>query len=276
MIRPPAAAGSYYAMGTDELRTQIENAFKSELGAGLPDTKAKKGPQILAAVSPHAGIPYSGPAASHLFKIIAESKQAKTYVILGPSHTGMGSPLSTMASGAWATPLGQVPIDGELANKIISETTLVQDDEMGHFNEHSIEVQLPFLQYVQKEFKFVPICMLDQGQDLAIELGGALAKACGPDVTVIASSDFTHHEPQAVAKQKDMDAIASIEKLDVQGFYDSLHRNMTTACGYGPIAAAMTFAKEMGAKKGTLLKYSTSGDVLGDMASVVGYASILF
>lgn len=276
MVRVPSVAGQFYEGEKEALTTQIERCFSSELGAGAvePGPGAPK-EKVLAAVSPHAGYMYSGPVAAHVFKRIAESKQAKTYVVLGPNHSGVGAPVAIMSSEPWATPFGQAQVDEKLAAELRKALpNLITEDENAHAHEHSIEVQLPFLQYVQKEFKFVPICMMHQGPDVAIELGRALAKF--DDITIIASSDFTHYEPAAFASKKDHEAIKAIEELDVHEFYTVLATNNMSVCGHGPIAAAMTFAKEKGCEKGKLLKYATSGDITGDNSSVVGYAGIIF
>jgi len=269
MVRVPSVAGQFYEGETEALKAQIERCFDGGTGTeGLGDL-------VLAAVSPHAGYMYSGPVAAHVFKRIAESKQAGTYVIIGPNHSGVGAPVAIMSTEPWATPLGQVQINEDLAAELKKKLpNLLTEDKSAHTHEHSIEVQLPFLQYVQKEFKFVPICMMRQGLDVAVELGKALAKF--DDITILASSDFTHYEPAAFASQKDHEAIKAIEKLDVHEFYNVLMTNNMTVCGHGPIAVAMTFAKEKGCKKGKLLKYATSGDITGDNSSVVGYAGIIF
>lgn len=275
MIRTPAVAGSFYARETEQLKKQIENCFKNKLGPGMP--RPTKNKEVIAGVSPHAGYVYSGPVASHLYKKIAESKQAETYVILGPNHTGMGTGVSIYARGTWATPLGQVKVNEALAKKILEECEVIEADESAHIYEHSIEVQIPFLQFVQKTFQIVPICMLMQDIDTARGIGEALAKIYKTEkFSIIASSDFTHFEIHKFAAEKDAEAIKAIEALDTEKFYGILTGRNLSICGFGPIMVAMTFAKEIGMKKGTLLKYATSGDVTGDLGSVVGYASILF
>ena len=272
MIRSPAVAGAFYAAGKEDLTKQIERCFKSEIGAGLPGKRGSS--EIVAGVAPHAGYAYSGPVASHLYKAIAESKKIDTFVILGPNHTGIGTAASIMPEGAWATPLGQAKIDSEIAAKLMRESKFIEMDDMAHVQEHSIEVQLPFLQYVDKDFKFVPICMMAQDLNTAEAIGQEIYNVCrDKNVMVIASSDFSHYEPQPVASKKDHMAIEAIEKLDVEAFYDVIASQNLSACGYGPITAAMTFAKAKGAKA-KLLKYATSGDVTGDKTQVVGYATI--
>ncbi|MFH1424181.1 MAG: AmmeMemoRadiSam system protein B [archaeon] len=272
MIRPPAVAGTFYPLSTEDLNKAIANCFTREFGAGTPKSKGEK---VIAAVVPHAGYTYSGPVATYIYKKLKNS-ETKTYVILGPNHTGAGPAISIMANGKWATPLGQVEIDAELAARILSDFPDAEIDETAHVGEHSIEVQLPFLQYVAKDFKIVPICMMDQSPATAISMGRALATACDDSVTVLASSDFTHFEPQPIASEKDHEAISAIEKLDIEKFYSILQNYSMSVCGYGPIIAAMAYAKEKGAKAGKLLQYATSGDITGDKTSVVGYAAIEF
>jgi AmmeMemoRadiSam system protein B len=183
-----------------------------------------------------------------------------------------------MNEGFWRTPLGDVEIDAETANRIVQETRLVDVDELAHRFEHSIEVQLPFLQYLYgSEFKFVPICFQMQDLSSAVEVGKALVKVlASKNAVVIASSDMTHYEPQANAAAKDMAALKAVEAMDEKRFYSIIETRNVTACGYGPIAAVITVAKGLGAKEAKLLCYKSSGDVTGDYSSVVGYAAVSF
>jgi len=251
----------------------LEWAFTHELGPGrLPPSD--EGVDVKAVVSPHAGYMYSGPIAAHSY-FSASGMDVELVVIMGPNHWGLGSLLSTYDGDAWETPLGLVEIDHEAAELISRESGLVDFDELSHLREHSIEVQLPFLQYIYGEFRFVPICMAIQDRSTAEELGRAIAKAIrGRRALVVASSDLTHYEPHDVASRKDMELIRVVEGLDILKFYTVLERTRSSACGYGAIAAAMTATKELGGSRGELLKYATSGDVTGDTEAVVGYASI--
>jgi len=278
MVRAPAVAGSFYAATKEELEKQIKKCFSSKVGPGTGKKTGKKLPPLLAGVSPHAGYAYSGPVAAHLFDRIKNSKPASTYIIIGPNHSGIGTSISTYTEDAWATPLGQVEIDLETANALVEDSGLIDSEKTAHLYEHSVEVQLPFLQHVlSKKFKIVPICMMRQDPVTAEDIGRSIFNVCkDKNVTVIASSDFTHYEPAPVAEKKDMEAIDGICALDMFSFFDALRRNQMSVCGYGPIAVAMTYAAKMGAEKGTLLKYATSGDATKDKTSVVGYASIAF
>ncbi len=275
-IRRPLVAGSFYAGTQRLLIEQIKDAFLHTLGPGRLPKNVWGDKKIPALVCPHAGYIYSGPVAAHSYASLEGRRKPKVVVIVGPNHAGLGSEVSVYPEGEWYTPLGSVPIDSELAKRISKSSDLISLDEYSHEEEHSLEVQLPFLQYVLGTFRLVPIVMLNQDKDVAEEVGRVLAELVDEqDVLLIASSDFTHYEPDSVAKKKDMMAIERISALDVEGFYDALFKHRITACGYGPVAAMMTASKILGAKSARLLKYATSGDVTGDRSAVVGYASIL-
>jgi AmmeMemoRadiSam system protein B len=201
----------------------------------------------------------------------------ETVVILGPNHTGYGSALSLMREGAWRTPLGDVQIDTEVADALIHETSNVDVDEVAHKYEHSIEVQLPFLQYLYSgKFKFVPVCFQMQDYDSTIEVGRALVEALNArNALIIASSDMTHYEPANRASAKDQKALEAVTALDAKRFIEIIESENVTACGYGPIAALITYAKGIDATA-ELLSYHSSGDITGDNSSVVGYASVCF
>jgi len=180
--------------------------------------------------------------------------------------------------GFWRTPLGDVEVDGETASQIVQKARIVDVDELAHRFEHSVEVQLPFLQYLYgSAFKFVPLCFQMQDLASAVEVGKALAAVlAGKNAVVIASSDMTHYEPQRNAEAKDMMALRAVEAMDEKRFYSIIEKQNITACGYGPIAALIVAAKGLGVKEADLLCYKTSGDVTGDYSSVVGYAAVGF
>ncbi len=278
-IRHPRVAGTFYEGNAESLKAQIENCFLHELGPKKHPKVNKNGSrEILGLVCPHAGYEYSGPVAANAYYELASDGKPDTVVILGPNHTGYGSALALMNEGFWRTPLGDVEIDGETANRIMQETSLVDVDELAHRFEHSIEVQLPFLQYLYgSEFRFVPICF--QLQDLlsAVEVGKALVEALASrNAVVIASSDMTHYEPQGNAAAKDLATLKAVEAMDEKRFYSVIEKQNVTACGYGPIASVIAAAKGLGAKEAKLLCYKSSGDVTGDYSSVVGYAAVSF
>lgn len=272
-IRKPAVAGMFYAGTARELEEQIEWCYKHELGPGaIPRVNRKGLREIVAIVVPHAGYYYSGPVAAHAYNELAEDGVFDTAVILGPNHTGYGYPVSLWAGASWSTPLGEVEINKELAQRLLGG--VIKADETAHIHEHSIEVQLPWLQYLYKKVKIVPITMLAQDIETARTVGKAIAQA-GDNVIIVASSDLTHYEPHSVAMEKDSSVIEAIVALDEEELYGRCERLDCTMCGYGPVASAIVAAKEMKAQKANLLKYATSGDTSGDFSRVVGYSSIV-
>ncbi len=262
-MRIPAVAGQFYPHSKKDLNLQISRCF-----ADLPQSERA----VLGAVVPHAGYMYSGNTAAHVYSVLPE---ADTFVLLGPNHTGYGSPVA-VSGETWSTPLGEVRSDSEFIKQLPKK--IIDIDDTAHRYEHSIEVQLPFLQYRFREFSIVPICMGMQDEETALDVGAELAEAIRRvhrKVVIIASSDFTHYEPAKIARQNDAYYIDSILSLDISGFYSRLHERNASVCGYGAIAAMLEASKKLGAKAATLLKYSTSGDVTGDPSSVVGYAGII-
>ena len=277
-VRRPTQAGAFYEGDAEALKTQIENCFLQELGPKkLPEVTKNGLRKIIGLICPHAGYMYSGAVAANAYYELAQDGKPDTVVILGPNHTGYGSGLALMNEGIWRTPLGDVEIDGETANSIVQETRLVDVDDLAHRFEHSIEVQLPFLQYLYgSDFKFVPICFQMQDLSSAVEVGMALVEVLSSkNAVVIASSDMTHYEPQKNAEAKDLAALKAVEAMDEKMFYSIIRTRNVTACGYGPIAAVITVAKGLGAKA-RLLCYKSSGDVTGDYSNVVGYAAVSF
>ncbi|MEM3874400.1 MAG: AmmeMemoRadiSam system protein B [Candidatus Bathyarchaeia archaeon] len=277
-IRLPSQAGAFYAGKAESLKRQIEECFLHELGPGKIPTVVEGSRRIVGLVCPHAGYMYSGPVAAHAYYNLASDGKPDTVVLFGPNHTGYGSALAVMNEGFWRTPLGDVEVDGETANKIVREARIVDVDDSAHRYEHSIEVQLPFLQYLfGSAFKIVPICFLMQDLHSSSEVGQAVAKVlAGKNALIIASSDMTHYESQKTAEKKDMLALQAVEAMDEERFYSIIEEHRITACGYGPIIALITAAKALGAREAKLLCYKTSGDVTGDYSAVVGYAAVQF
>ncbi|MFB3889018.1 MAG: AmmeMemoRadiSam system protein B [Candidatus Bathyarchaeia archaeon] len=276
-VRRPVVAGTFYEGDAEALRAQVESCFLHPFGPGkIPKVNAQGPRHVLGLVCPHAGYVYSGPVAANAFFALASDGKPDTVVVLGPNHTGYGSALSIMKEGAWRTPLGDVEVDKTVAEEILSETKALDIDDAAHRREHSIEVQLPFLQYLYgNKFRFVPICFLMQDLESAVEIGRALAEALAErNAVVVASSDFTHYETQASVNRKDAAALKAVEALDEKQFYDVLESLNVSACGYAPIAALITYAKALGADKADLLSHRTSGDITGDHSSVVGYAAV--
>ena len=278
-IRRPTQAGAFYEGDAEALKTQIENCFLQEFGPKKHPEVSKNGPRdVVGLVCPHAGYMFSGAVAANAYYELARDGKPDTVVILGPNHTGYGSALALMNEGVWRTPLGDVEVDGVTANQIVQETRLVDVDDLAHRFEHSIEVQLPFLQYLYgDEFKFVPVCFQLQDLSSAIEVGNALVKVlASKNSVVIASSDMTHYESQGNAAAKDLAALKAVEAMDEKRFYSIIETRNVTACGYGPIATVIAAAKGLGVKEAKLLCYKSSGDVTGDYSSVVGYAAVSF
>ncbi len=278
-VRPPAFAGSWYAGTPERLRSQIEQSFVNSLGPGsLPDIVGNGPRNLVGLVCPHAGYTYSGSVAAHGYFQLARDGKPDVIVIFSPNHTGRGSALAIMREGVWRTPLGEVEIDSGTADRILERSQIVDVDETAHAYEHSIELQLPFLQYLYgSDFKFVPLTFMMQDLMSGREVGKATAEALsGKNALVIASTDMSHYEPQARAEKKDRMALEAAIKMDEEEYYSIIEGHAVSSCGYGPTIAAITASKKLGAKKAKLLCYKTSGDVTGDYSGVVGYASIAF
>ena len=274
-IRTPAVAGMFYSGEKKELKKSINDCFLHKFGPGkIPPSNNKK--KIFGVICPHAGYAYSGPIACHSFYEIS-SNLPELFIIVGPNHWGIGSSVATMKDSKWQTPLGEVEVDSETAEEISNITKIIEVDNFSHSREHSLEVQIPILQEISKKFRILPIVLINQSKEVAIQLGSAIANiARKKKVMIIGSSDFTHYEPNEFAHEQDAALIEPILKLDVDRFYDVLNKKDISACGYGAIASTMIACKELGATKGELLKYATSGDITGDTSSVVGYGSIIF
>jgi AmmeMemoRadiSam system protein B len=277
--RLPAQAGTFYPDTEGALRTQIQQSFLHRLGPrAIPTIPQTRNQNLLGLIVPHAAYKYSGPVAAHSYYKLASAGILESIIILGPNHTGLGSGVSTMTEGEWSTPLGDVPVDADLAREIADSSDLVDVEDQAHRNEHSIEVQLPFLQFIYpRRFKFVPICMMLQDLKTSIEVGEAIAKAAEKHgAAVLASSDWTHYEPQEEAQSKDKQAIGAALQLNEKKFQEIIEERPVSACGYGPVTAMIHAAKLRGVRSGNLLSYQTSGDVTGDKSSVVGYAAASF
>ena len=271
--RKPAVSGMFYAGTAGELEQQIEWCYKHELGPGTMPRLNSGGPREIAAiVVPHAGYYYSGPVAAHAYKELAEDGIFDTAVILGPNHTGYGDPVSLWSEGDWSTPLGDVEVNKRLAQRLLGD--VIKADSTAHIHEHSIEVQLPWLQHLYGKVKIVPIAMLAQDIETARIVGKSIGQAAD-NLIVIASSDFTHYEPHSAAMEKDSSVIEAIVALDEEELYKRCERLGCTMCGYGPVAATIVASREMKGKKARLLKYASSGDTSGDFSRVVGYGSIV-
>jgi len=269
VLRKPAVAGRFYPDQPETLNRDLEGYLKPAIALRA------KAEDALGCVAPHAGYMYSGHVAGAVYHKLPPRS---SYIILCPNHYARGAPLATMSNGAWQTPLGEVPIDRALAKALLKACSLLADDPVAHSQEHSLEVQLPFLQHVVKEFSFVPVSVGVGGYP-ALELLGhcvaEVARAASKPVMIIASSDMNHYEPDKITRIKDRKAIDKILALDPSGLFEVVHREAISMCGYGPTVAMLTAAKDLGAKQAELVKYATSGDISGDRETVVGYAGVV-
>ncbi len=277
MIRRPAVAGSFYPADPQELRETIARSYLHPLGPGTQPPSGKTATGVSACVCPHAGYEYSGPVAAHSYLWLSSLRKPELVVVLGPNHYGVGSGISTFREGVWETPLGRVPVDSAASKKLVELTGIIDYDQEAHKREHSIEVQLPFLQSIYGEFPFLPICLAFQDIETAREIGKGIAELLrGRNAVLIASSDLTHYEPAVTAREKDAALLEAVQHLDTDGFYRILEERHVTACGYGAIATVMEASARLGFKRGELHKYATSGDTTGDYDAVVGYPSVSF
>jgi hypothetical protein len=284
MLRRSVVAGQFYAGSKDRLIQEIENCFLDRRGPGSIPRIGEDRDELKGVVVPHAGYIYSGAIAAHSYNAIAEDGFSDTFVILGPNHTGMGSGVSLFPEGEWETPLGKVRVNKEFAELL--RGGLIDIDESAHSYEHSIEVQLPFLQYISKEFSIVPICMAMQDYETSKEVGALIADAIkdyGKKTVVIASTDFSHvgfnyqsmpptgKRVDEYAREQDRIAIDEILNLNPKGLIDKVYRHNISMCGYGCVASMLSAIRS--AKGASLLKYGTSYEV-SPASSCVGYGAI--
>lgn len=271
-IRRPAVAGRFYPANAQHLRTEVETFTTARATAA----QAIGEPKIaaLGCIVPHAGYVYSGAVAGAVFRSLDLPRRC---VILCPNHTGTGEPLAIMSEGAWHTPLGDAVVDAELADALTAEVTELSEDSEAHRYEHALEVQLPFLQVLRPDFRFVPIAVGTSAFESLSALGqaiGHLLSNLSEPALVIASSDMNHYESDEVTRVKDQRAIDQVLALDPRGLYDTVREGHITMCGYGPATVMLTAARLMGANQAKLIRYATSADVSGDRDMVVGYAGI--
>lgn len=273
-IRMPAVAGRFYEASARALGQEIEACYTDRRGPGKLPVVNPDGPRhMVGLISPHAGYIYSGPIAAYGYAALATDGHPATFVIVGPNHGGSWvSAIQT--SGAWLTPLGEAAIDEDLAEAIAAELPDFTRGSRPFAQEHSLEVQVPFLQHLYGDaFRFVPLMMLDQEADAATEVGQALARVLqGRDAVIIASTDMTHQQPRQVAGAQDRTLIERIEALDAAGLLAERQRRGITMCGYGPVAATIMAATPLGAARAEVFRYGDSGEA-HPMEGVVGYLS---
>lgn len=270
IIREPAVAGFFYYLDREMLRKQIEGFFS--------EAKKRITPKYKFVISPHAGYEYSGQTAAYALASLMDSDK---FIILGPNHTGLGSEFSIISNGFWKTPLGSVKIASKIAEKI-KECDLITEDDLSHLKEHSIEVQLPFLQIRFSNFEFVPLCImadlsegfLKECETIGKYLAGVLKEF--PEIRIVISSDFSHFIPASEAEKIDLEAIEKIKEIDPLGFFNFIRKTHASICGYGPILIGLFTAKFLKLSHAELIHYTNSGEVTGDYSSVVGYAAIGF
>jgi MEMO1 family protein len=269
IVRHPAVAGRFYPRDPEELRTEVR-VYLSQSNSVISDLV-----RAIGCIAPHAGYMYSGHVAGAVF---ARLEIPRRCIVLCPNHTGMGRPLAIMSDGAWATPLGEVAIDGELAAALKQRFPALQEDSAAHRAEHAAEVELPFLQTLQLELTFVPIALGTTQFETLEQLGLALSDVIAAEkdpILIVASSDMNHYESDVVTRVKDHRAIERILTLDPRGLHEVVTQQKVSMCGMGPVVAMLTAARQLGAKSTELVKYATSGDVSGDRDMVVGYAGVV-
>ena len=285
-VRRPAAAGQFYEGSREGLSASLRECFLHPLGPGsLPELNPQGPAEIDAVVSPHAGYVFSGPAAAHGFSALAADGVPEVVIILGPSHYMAARQAAVSLADAWRTPLGDAPIDTDLGRRLLESTALLEENEQAHRDEHSLEVQVPFLQFIYADRlpKMVPICLRSYpSRDIesviadADDLGRAIAEAVGTThAVVVASTDFSHQVPHEVAEREDRHALNAIEALDAAGLLRTVYSRRISMCGPVPVAAAISYCRARGAQRAEMLRYYTSGDILGDRHGVVGYASFV-
>lgn len=268
MLRLPAVAGRFYPSNPSELRSAVQSFTNEESGQSKPRAKA--------CLVPHAGYVYSGAVAGAVF---ARIELPKTVVILGVRHAPRGAPVAILSSGQWRTPLGDAEIDEPLAAAIKTDCRLWKEDSLAHANEHSLEVQLPFLQVLAPNFRFVPLALGTVRFEELVAVGESLARvlfAQRDGVLLLTTSDLNHYEDDATTRRKDGMALERLLALDPAGLYETCRRESISMCGLGPAVALLTAMRCIGAASAELVKYATSADVSGDRDMVVGYAGITF
>jgi len=254
MLRSPAVAGRFYSADPESLRSQVETLIQTDQ-APRP---------VRALVCPHAGLVYSGPVAGAVYSL---TQVPDTVLLIGPNHTGLD----------WNMPNGAVLIDRRLAASLLERCPIAESDAVAHQFEHCIEVQLPFLQYFRPDVSIVPVVMMSIQLDTCRQLGEAVAGAIlesGRPILMVASTDMSHYEPDAIAREKDRWAIDAILAMDPAGLHRVVREKGISMCGFAPTVAVLYAALRLGAKQAVLIKYMTSGETGGDDHRVVGYAGI--
>ncbi|MCF7875558.1 AmmeMemoRadiSam system protein B [Candidatus Bipolaricaulota bacterium] len=273
----PVVAGKFYPEKEDQLVDRIESCYTDRHGPGeLPGSVGSgfSGPAGL--VAPHAGYRYSGPVAAHAYHWIAQFGVPETVVLIGTNHSGFGPDASLLVEGGWSTPLGEVNVNEDLGKKVLESSDYLRNERSSFVREHSIEVQLPFLQHLWgNDFSILPVCLKRQDEEVAEDLANVMSQYLSKEILLVASTDFSHYEKQEIAEKKDKRAVQSIIDLDSEGFYKKVREHDISICGYGAIAVLLNIALNE-ALEPSELKYATSGEVAGYGEEVVGYSAIGF
>jgi MEMO1 family protein len=267
MLRLPAVAGQFYPGNPKELSAAIEIYAKQDT-----HTKVK----ARACLVPHAGYMYSGAVAGAVF---ARLQLPKKFLVLGVRHYPRGEALAILSEGAWRTPLGDIPIDTPLAMALRKACPLLREDGVAHSREHSLEVELPFLQVLAAGFSFVPVAVGTLHYEELKEMGEGIAQVLEQspeDILIVTSSDMNHYEEDDLTRYKDGKAIDCMLKLDPTALYDTCRLEEISMCGLGPAVVMLTAMNCLGVSKAELARYATSGDVSGNRDEVVGYAGMIF
>lgn len=264
MVREPIVSGTFYPSNPKRLKSMLESFFGKEY---VPNLSKLMPPT--AVIVPHAGYIYSGETAAKAYKKVFQEGKANRAFLIGPNHTGLGSSVSVYEKGSWKTPLGSVDVDSEATKHIISRIKQ-PNDESAHLREHSLEVQLPFLQYIlNNDFQIIPICLMVQSLSTARKLGGILKEIIQDGDLIVASTDMNHYENHEKTIEKDGKIIEAIKKLDLDTMYNAIRQYNISMCGYGAVATAIS----IGFKKVEIIEHTTSGEKSGDYHAVVGYLS---
>ena len=265
LVREPVVAGQFYSAEPEQLKKTLSFYLKSNL-------EKEKANGIIV---PHAGYIYSGPVAGAVY---ARVKLPETIILLGPNHTGAGKPFSLMGKGIWKTPLGQVEIESSLAKEMLKSSGYLKEDTSAHQYEHSLEVQIPFLQMLSSNFKILPIILSMGNDEDLLRIGEEIAETLlrqKKKTLLIASSDMTHYESEESAREKDTYALKAILELDEKELFKRVREKNISMCGIAPVAVMLAAVKRLGAKEAELVRYQTSGAITGDRSEVVGYAGVL-
>jgi len=265
-VRPPAVAGMFYPLNPQTLMSDIDRMLDNTEGLSLKGI-------ITALIVPHAGYAYSGLTAAHAYKLL-EGRRYDTVVVISPSHREYFRGVSVFNGKSYSTPLGDVMVDTQLRDEIVKGDHIIESSGRGHSTEHAIEVQIPFLQKVIKDFALLPIVVGDQRSDYCFHLGDRLAEVLeNKNALIVASTDLSHFHPSGQAKQLDQIIINDVANFDYQKLMEDLEYEKAEACGGGPMVSAMSASKQLGADAVDILHQCNSGDVTGDLDSVVGYFS---